>query len=123
MSLEGAALMLGILLPTVLLRGLGAGDWKLMGAMGAILGWQRVLEVLFASILVAGVFAVAMMIRQKRVRTTLRNMWELIRGFFIFGLRPNPEINLDNPAASSVPFGVAAAVGTVICFGIVVAGR
>ena len=34
-SLEGAGLALVILLPLVLVRGLGAGDWKLMGAVGA----------------------------------------------------------------------------------------
>ena len=37
-SLEGAGLALGLLLPLVLLRALGAGDWKLMGAVGAFMG-------------------------------------------------------------------------------------
>ena len=37
-SLEGAGLALAVLLPLVLLRGLGAGDWKLMGAVGAFPG-------------------------------------------------------------------------------------
>ena len=37
-SLQGAGLALLVLLPLVLLRGLGAGDWKLMGAVGALLG-------------------------------------------------------------------------------------
>lgn len=122
-ALEGAGLMLAILLPVVLLRGLGAGDWKLMGSLGAVLGWRRVLEVLLSSLLLAGVLALVQMVRQKRVRSTLANLWELLRGFFIFGLRPNPEINLDNPVAKSVPFGVAAAMATVLCYGVVVAGR
>src|SRR5579864_1938211 len=37
-ALEGAGLALGLLLPLVLLRAVGAGDWKLMGAVGAFLG-------------------------------------------------------------------------------------
>jgi len=122
-ALLGAGLMFGVLLPVVLLRGLGAGDWKLMGALGSILGWRRVLAVLFASILLAGVIALVQVIRERRVRSTLVNLWELLRGFVIFGLRPNPEINLDNSASASVPFGVAAAAATVLCFAAVMAGR
>jgi hypothetical protein len=62
------------------------------------------------------------MIRQKRVFVTLLNMWELMRGFFLFGLRPHPEINLENPAASTLPFGVAVAAATLLCCGAVLAG-
>src|ERR1700719_1290733 len=52
-SLEGAGLALGILLPLVLLRGFGAGDWKLMGAIGALVGRQPVLLLLLVSILIS----------------------------------------------------------------------
>src|SRR5258708_35569369 len=45
-SLEGAGLALVVLLPLVLLRGLGAGVWKFMGAAGAIPGPPIVLFVL-----------------------------------------------------------------------------
>src|ERR1700680_1268786 len=37
-ALLGTALGLGLLLPFVLVRSLGAGDWKLAGALGACLG-------------------------------------------------------------------------------------
>src|SRR5208282_4840033 len=37
-ALLGMALGLGLLLPFVLVRSLGAGDWKLAGALGACLG-------------------------------------------------------------------------------------
>ncbi len=121
-ALAGAALPLVLLLPVVLLRGLGAGDWKLMGALGALLGWAQILLVLLATILLAGLFAVVQLVRQKRVGTTLANLWELVHGFFVFGLSPHPAINLDNPGATSVPFGVAAAVATILCYGVLVFG-
>ncbi len=121
-ALIGAGIALGILLPVVLLHGLGAGDWKLMGALGAIVGKQEILNLLLATILIGGVIAVVQMIRQKRVLTTLRNMWELVRGFFIFGLKPNPEFSLDNAGASTLPFGVAAAAATLLCWGAIFAG-
>ncbi len=115
-SLEGAGLALVLLLPLVLLRGLGAGDWKLMGAVGAFLGPLMFLFVLVGSILVSGLMAMVAIMRTHRVVETIRNMWVLVRGFFSFGLRANPKISLDNPTLLKVPFGVAVAVSTLICF-------
>jgi prepilin peptidase CpaA len=121
-ALLGAGIPLAILLPVVLLRGLGAGDWKLMGALGAIVGSDEILRVLFGAIVFAGLIAIVQMVRQKRVLVTLLNLWELVRGFLVFGLKPHPEINLDNPVASTLPFGVAVAAATLFCCGVVLAG-
>jgi prepilin peptidase CpaA len=115
-SLEGAGLALVLLLPFVSLRGLGAGDWKLMGAVGAFLGPLMFLFVLLGSILVSGLMAIVAILRTQRLTETLCNMWVLVRGFFSFGLRANPKISLDNPMLLKVPFGVAVAVSTLICF-------
>jgi hypothetical protein len=79
-------------------------------------------NLLLATIVLAGLIAVVQMIRQRRVFVTLRNMWELLRGFFVFGLKPNPEFSLDNAGASTLPFGVAAAAATLLCWGAVLAG-
>lgn len=116
MSLEGTLLALAILLPLVLLRALGAGDWKLMGAIGAFLGPWMFVFVLLASVFLSGLMAMVMMIMTHRVKATLRNLVALVRGFFVFGLRANPEISLDNPTLLKLPFGVAAATGTFLCF-------
>src|SRR5580658_313071 len=115
-SLEGVGLALGLLLPLVLLRALGAGDWKLMGALGAFLGPVLLLCVLVASILVSGLMAVVEVMRTHRVKSTMRNLFVLVRGFLSFGLRKNPEISLDNPGLLKLPFGVAVAAATVICY-------
>jgi prepilin peptidase CpaA len=115
-AFAGMGLALALLLPLVYLRALGAGDWKLMGAVGAFLGWQLSLFVLFGSILVAGIMAVAQIIRTDRVATTLRNLWTLIKGFGTFGIVKNPEISLDNPGLLKLPFGVAVAAATIVCF-------
>ena len=114
-SLEGAGLALVALLPVVILRGLGAGDWKLMGAVGAFLGPAAFLVVLMVSLLVAGVMAIVQMIRARRVVRTLKNLVVLVHGFIIFGLRPNPNVSLDDPDSLKLPFGIAAAIGTLLC--------
>lgn len=116
-SLEGAALALILLLPVVMLRGLGAGDWKLMGAVGAFAGPTLFVVILTASVLVAGAMAIVQMIRARRVRKTLRNLVVLVHGYFVFGLRPNPNISLDDPKSLKLPFGVATAIATLACGG------
>src|ERR1700735_2480412 len=103
-ALEGTGLALLVLLPLVLMRALGAGDWKLMGAVGAFLGPWMFVFVLLASVFLSGLMAIAMMIFTHRVKTTLRNLLVLVQGFFVFGLRPNPEISLDNPTLLKLPF-------------------
>jgi prepilin peptidase CpaA len=121
-ALIGAGIPLALLLPVVMLRGLGAGDWKLMGALGAIVGKSEILHVLLVTIIFAGVIAGGQMIAQKRVWITLKNLWELVRGFFIFGLKPHPEMNINNSGASTLPFGVAAAAATLLCWGAILTG-
>ncbi len=115
-ALAGGALALMLLLPLVMLRALGAGDWKLMGAVGAFLGWKLFLFVMFGSILASGIMAMVQMIRVGRVAETFRNMWTLLKGFFVFGLKKNPQISLDNPRLLKLPFGVAVAAATIVCF-------
>jgi prepilin peptidase CpaA len=115
-ALEGAGLALALLLPLVLLRAFGAGDWKLMGAIGAFLGPMMFLFVLVGSILVNGVVALVEMMRTRRVRETFNNLRVLVQGFFTFGLRANPKISLDNPELLKLPFGVAVAIATVACY-------
>src|SRR3984957_7998658 len=115
-ALEGAGLALALLLPLVLLRGLGAGDWKLMGALGAFLGPVLCLFILFGSIIASGIASAAYTIRAGRVKETARNIVELVRGFVVFGLQPNPAVSLDNPNLLKIPFGISVAASTAVCF-------
>ena len=123
-ALEGAGLGLGLLLPFVLARGLGAGDWKLMGALGAFLGPARLVVVLLGTVFIAGAMAVAEMVRRKRIRQTLANLWTLILIILTFGHRSAREnISLDNPGLMALPFGVAAALSTVVFICLALASR
>jgi prepilin peptidase CpaA len=115
-SLLGAGLGLLVLLPFVFLRSLGAGDWKLAGALGAFVGWQAMVTLLMGSVFVAGVMALALVIYKRRFVQTLRNIGRILLSMVTFHM-PDPEVSLDNPQSLKVPYGVALALTTVL-FGI-----
>ena len=112
-SLLGAGLGLALLLPFVLIRSLGAGDWKFVGALGAFLGPQNLLTVLLLGILVNGLMAAIMIIRKKRIRETARNLARMLAAFLTMHL-PGPDLTLDNPDLVKVPFGVAVAIAVIL---------
>jgi prepilin peptidase CpaA len=115
-SLLGALLGLALLLPFVLLRSLGAGDWKLAGALGAFTGPSLLIDLLLASVFVAGLMAAALIIYTGRVRETLKNIGHILVSLVTFRL-PGSRVSLDNPDSLKVPYGVALAL-TVVLYGI-----
>ena len=112
-SLLGAGLGLAVLLPFVLLRSLGVGDWKLAGALGAFVGWEAILNLLMGSVLVAGVMALGLVIYKRRFRQTMRNIGRLLGSMFMLRM-PGAEVSLDNPQSLKVPYGVALALTTLL---------
>jgi prepilin peptidase CpaA len=110
-SLLGAGLGLLILLPFVLLRSLGAGDWKLAGALGAFVGPSELTDLLIASMFVAGIMAVVLIVYKRRTVETLRNIGRMMGSLLTFHM-PGQEVSLDNPEALKIPYGVALALTT-----------
>ncbi len=115
-SLLGAGLGLLLLLPFVFLRSLGAGDWKLAGALGAIVGPGALLDLLMGSIFVAGVMALVLVIYKRRVSETFRNIGRMLKSMLMFHM-PGAEVSLDNPQSLKIPYGVALALTTLL-FGV-----
>ncbi|MEJ2006947.1 MAG: A24 family peptidase [Acidobacteriota bacterium] len=114
-GLEGAGIGIGVLLIPVILRGIGAGDLKLMGALGAFLGPWKLVYVLLVSIFIAGIMAVVETVRKRRIKQTLSNMGILVRALATFGMGSQGAlVTLDSPASVRLPFGVATALAMVI---------
>jgi prepilin peptidase CpaA len=112
-ALIGALVGLGLLLPFVLLRSLGAGDWKLAGALGAFAGREVLIDLLIGSVFVAGIMALALVIYKGRMRQTLRNIGHILISLVTFQL-PHTRVSLDNPDSLKVPYGVALAFTVVL---------
>ena len=112
-ALLGAGLGLLVLLPFVLVRSLGAGDWKLAGALGAFVGREAMLDLLMISVFIAGVMALGLVIYKRRLGQTFRNIGRLLASMATFRM-PGAEVSLDNPESLKVPYGVALALAVVL---------
>ena len=115
-SLAGAALggvILGIL---NLLGGMGMGDVKLCAAVGAWIGPSQLTLALVVMGVAGGVIALLWAAWGGFLKQSLGAAGDLVCGFGKHGLRPHPELRLDNPNARKIPYAPAIAIGTIFSF-------
>ncbi len=105
----------GVLFVAYVIGGMGGGDVKLMGAVGALLGWNSVtdhgaLHAVFYSFMTAAAIGLILMIWRGQTRTVLRKMFLAVR------ILPMPHATVDEAVGGDtfrVPFGLAVCVGTL----------
>jgi prepilin peptidase CpaA len=107
----------GIFLVLFVMGAMGGGDLKLMASVGAWAGSGQVVAILLAAALAGGMLAIFYVFFRQGVRTTLRNILEIIRFRLTSGLQPHPQLNVREAGTVRVPFGVAIAMGTLFCAG------
>lgn len=112
LSLAGAALGLGFLLPFVLLRLLGGGDWKMVGVLGAFFGVRRLIPILFLALVVSAIMALGLVLWQRRIGQTVRNIGQMLTSMFMLHSLGS-GLSIDDPASAKIPFGIAAAIAVV----------
>lgn len=91
--------------------GMGAGDVKLITAVGCLAGFGSISEVVLATVFFGGLFAVALAVVRGRLKSTVSNVGALLFHHGKFGLLEHPELNLLNSATLRLPYGVAIAAG------------
>jgi prepilin peptidase CpaA len=101
----------GIFLIFFLAGGMGAGDVKLMTAVGCIAGLSALPLVVISTAIAGGVFALAIGIYHQRLGETLRNAVVLLRHHGRNGLAPHPELTLSNARTLRLPFALPIAAG------------
>lgn len=112
-AIAGGLLAGGAFLFFFLIHAMGAGDVKLITAVGCLAGAGPAIEIVFASAIAGGIFAIIYSLWLGRLRTVLVNAGNLIRFHAAVGAEVHPSLNLSNPMAARMPYGVAIAAGVL----------
>jgi prepilin peptidase CpaA len=112
-SLGGCLLGAGLFFPLFALGGMGAGDVKLVGALGAWLGPGQAVWVVLSSAIAGGVLGLVYALAIGYARTAITNVLALLAYWRTVGLRPAPELTLANQRVPRFPYALPIAVGTI----------
>ena len=112
-----AGLLLGgaLFLPFYIARGMGAGDVKLMAAVGAFLGPYHALAATIVVALLGGVIAAWVAYRQKRLKLALRD--SLLVVFRKQSLKTLEQAQKED----AIPYSLAIASGTLLYVALTIA--
>jgi len=111
-SMEGFALAFVPMLLMHLFGAMGAGDVKLSGAVGALLGVKLVPLALVIIVMMGAVLAIYSMVRSRTVFSTLHGVLRIF-----VGLVPGwemPRFAMPPDRRHTIPYGVAIMVGSLI---------
>jgi prepilin peptidase CpaA len=101
----------GLFLVFYLAGGMGAGDVKLMAAVGCIAGLMPLPPIILATAIAGGLFALAISLYHRRLPETLHDVGTLLAHHVRHGLSPHPRLSLSNQRALRLPFALPIASG------------
>ena len=106
-ALVGALIALVLLLPGWMMRWMGAGDVKLMAAMGAWLGTPLMsLHAILATLIAGGVISIVVAARRGI-------LWRSVRGAALFMIGAMPRTALAGNTGARFPFALAILTGSI----------
>lgn len=118
-SQAGWALLAGVIAGSLFLLlfvagGMGAGDVKLMAAVGCLVGIGSVRDVLLATVLLGALLAIVLAASRGKLRETLGNAFTLLGHHQAHGLAVHPELNVLNRSLLRLPYAVPIAGGCLV---------
>jgi prepilin peptidase CpaA len=111
---EGWAVGVLLLFPLFALGGLGAGDVKLLGAMGAWLGPHDAFWVALYASMAGGVMALIVALATGYLGQAVTNLRLLVTYWQVVGIRPLPELTLKSGHGPRLPYAVPIAAGLLV---------
>ena len=114
-SAAAAGLICGsIFLLFYLAGGMGAGDVKLMAAVGCISGLSLIAPLLISTSLAGGGMALGLALYHRRFKETMLNICALAAHHRSEGLVPHPQLNVGDARAMRLPYAIAIATGSAL---------
>ena len=103
-----------LFLPLYLLRGMAAGDVKLLAAVGSFVGPAETAVIALTTFLIGGLWALAVVVINGKARHALVNMRTLLAPFLMRAIGiPAQPVDLQQESVGRLPYGVAIAIGTI----------
>lgn len=112
-AFAGAAMCFFLFLPFYLMRGMAAGDVKLIATLGFLAGPTDGFQIAMLSWCAGGVMAVLIMVFKGTLRTGLSNMVHLLRPLLMRALGMPAVAEPLQGSAGNMPYGLAIALGTL----------
>ena len=113
LSLGGLLVGFGGFVVFYMLGGMGAGDVKLMGAIGALLGPKDVFFAVLYTLIVGGIYAILLLITQRSNREALARYSLMAKGLVSTGHFTNIPKG-EGEKTTPLCYGIAIAIGTLI---------
>ena len=110
-ALGGALTGLAVFLPFYLVRGMAAGDVKMLAVVGAFSGAEETLQVAVLTWCAGGVMALVLVLWRGRLLLAIGNVGRMLGGLVLPGAMAAAPVTQES--AGSMPYGVAIAIGTV----------
>ena len=113
---KGLLTGMAILIFPYLMGGVGAGDVKLMGAVGAAIGVYHTLKSFVYIALIGGIYAlIILLFGRARISSVFRSVWDDLKNMYLTrSVMTDPEKKLKQ--SPGICFGVAISLGTILYF-------
>lgn len=113
-SLAGWMAGTALFFPFFALGGMGAGDVKLLGAIGAWVGPWAAVWIALISAIAGGVLAIIVSAAHGYTRQALSNLWGLLLHWRVAGPTPLPTLTLERGAGPRLAYAIPILVGTLV---------
>lgn len=115
LALKGLGLAFAIYFPLYLIRGMGAGDVKLMAAVGSIVGPSNWFGIFVLTAILGGLLGIVVVLLKGRMRRTFSNIGWILRSL-LYRQAPyagKPELDVKSAQGMRLPHAMVIALGAI----------